>query len=189
MVCSACLFRVLRGMKKKVEVYAQGLDRRMTREEVRLYAYEVCHSCTCKQILFRLLFHENERISKNAAWIFTHFDTDSVQWLRSRQSVLVQALRTNMDSTRKRLFLTLIERQKEIDWSSDLLNFCLNSLSVAGQPDSIRVLSIKIASRLCASSPELMQELNGYIDMLKREPLAPSLACVLRKMKSRVRIS
>ena len=100
--------------------------------------------------------------------------------------MLVQALRTNMDSTRKRLFLTLIERQKNIDWSSDLLNFCLNSLSVAGQPDSVRVLSIKIASRLCDSSPELMQELNGYVDVLEREPLAPSLACVLRKMKLRV---
>lgn len=176
-------------MKIKEEVYAQDLNRRMTVAEVRLYAYEACHSCTYKQVLFRLLFHENKRISNNAAWIFTHFDTDSVQWFRNRQPMLVQALQTDVDPTRKRLFLTLIERQKKIGWSLDLLNFCLNSLSVAGQPDSIRVLSVKIAYRLCSSSPELMRELNGYVDMLEREPLAPSLACVLRKMKLQVRIS
>lgn len=135
-----------------------------------------------KQELYDLLVGENETLSYQAAWIFTHFSPDENKWLYDKQNELIDKLLTAKHRGRQRLLLVLIYKQPLPNPPRvDLLDFCLERILATQELPGIQSLGIKIAYELCLPIPELKQELKTTLDMMRGE-LPPAIRCVRKNV-------
>lgn len=62
--------------------------------------YEICiltHGNNRKKAhLYQLTFDEDERISTNALWVFTHFDMQNNEWLYAKHDDLIDRVSSSM---------------------------------------------------------------------------------------------
>ncbi len=135
-------------------------------------------------VFFWLVRHENDRVSYNALWVFTHFPGDSIKWLEPKHKELIDILLKEEHTGKRRLILTLLERQpvniEEI--RTDYLDFCLSKIN-STEPYAIRALSLKQAYAMCRHYPELLEELRLEMDMMTRGELSPGLLSALRHIR------
>lgn len=132
--------------------------------------------------LFGLLTDTDKRVADNAAWAFTHFDTQALKKLLPLRNELTDEVLRTRSITCRRLLLTVLYRLPATEAPrTDLLDFCLHTLLAAGEPNGIRALCIKLAARMCSPIPELGQELRLTLELLNSEPLPPSLRCAQRE--------
>ena len=142
-----------------------------------------------KAKLYKLTFDENERVSTNALWTFTHFDLQNNEWLYAKHDDLIDRVLVEKSMTKLRLMLSLLIRQpfEEATLRSDFIDFCVAKITACSYPYAIRALCIKLAYEQMKYYPELLAELKAALDMLEQEALSPGLASakqqVLKKIK------
>ena len=155
--------------------------------------YEICiltHGNNRKKAhLYQLTFDEDERISTNALWVFTHFDMQNYEWLYAKHDDLIDRVLVEKNETNRRLMLSLLLRQpfEEESLRSDFIDFCESKITACSQPYAIRAYCMKLAYEQMKYYPELLAELKATLDMLSQEPLSPALLSaknqVLKKIK------
>lgn len=126
--------------------------------------------------LYELLFDSNNRISSQAAWIFTHYSTNELQILAHKRSSLIELAIRHPHPSTQRLVLSLILRLAASDLPDiNFINFCMLHITAAHKPSGIRCLCMKLAYQQCYQIPELMQELKLILELLDTEPLTPAI--------------
>jgi len=139
-----------------------------------------------KKELVKCVFMDDKRISYNALWIISHVRDFSVD--RHLRDDLIDCLLSETHPGKKRLLLTILERQKftEENLRMDFLDFCLSRINCDSESCAVRVLCVKCAFRQCEFYPELLDELNANLTMIGYKELPPGLRNVLKVVLSKL---
>lgn len=142
-----------------------------------------------RDFLWRMSLHGNRRVSVNSLWIMTHLDILSSGWLDFLQGALIIRLLAEEDSSKKRIFLQLL-RNCEFDpdrpLTIKLLDFCFSKINSECEPYAVRCFSIYVAFKICRDYPELIAELEEYLELLSTQALSPGLKSGLRQTKHKI---
>lgn len=144
-----------------------------------------------KEKLYKLTFDEDERISTNALWVFTHFDLQNNEWLYAKHDDLIDRMLIEKNMTKLRLMLTLLLRQpfEESTLRSDFIDFCAAKITACSYPYAIRALCMKLAYEQMKYYPELLEELKMALDMLEQEVLSPGMLSAKRQIMKKIKRS
>lgn len=154
---------------------------------------ELCRSCSgidnnaVKEDLFAMIGHDNDVISYNALWVFSHFAKPDIKWLTSRRNELIDQLLLTGHVGKRRLILTLLEHlpiAKE-DVRTDYIDFCLSKIN-SNEPVAIRSLCLKQSFALCRFYPELMVELTNEIELMGCGELSSGLLSVRKNIMMKI---
>lgn len=169
-----------------------SLRRRLARHIHKQDIQEICltlqNQKNGREELFALLFDEDKRTADNAAWTLTHLPKEYRTWLASKQNALIDEIMKTTSTTKRRLILTLLERQpfaKE-DLRTEFLDFCLLRIASPIQPVGIRALCVKLAYKQCHFYPELLEELKHTLDMLEQEGETPAIKNVKKNILKQI---
>ncbi len=151
--------------------------------------YAVRHDDSEKEMLYKLIFDENDKVAQNALWIMTHFTLDENKWLYVKHHELINESMSTQDVTKRRLLLTLLERQpfSASDIRADFFDFCMKHALMTVEPVSVKVLCFKLAYAMAVHFPELQAELCHELEMMSDEMLAPSVKCCRKNLLRRLR--
>lgn len=156
------------------------LSGRLHIREVRACGKRLAYDGTFRDTLYRIMADGDSRMAENAAWIFTHADTDLLPSLLPHyvDTWMERAMNTRSETLR-RLLLTLISRSTlPQPFRTDFLDYCLAGMSSSRYPYSVRVLCMKLAYKLCRTHPELLEELKLNLEIMEPDLLPPSLRSV-----------
>lgn len=130
-----------------------------------------------RKMLYALMFDEDKRVSENAAWIFTHFDLHTNEWLYQKHNELIDEVMSTKSGSKKRLLLTLLLRQPfhEETVRTDFLDFCMQHMMDAAEPISVKSMCMKLAFEQCRFFPELLAELRNALEIMEPAMLTPGL--------------
>lgn len=131
------------------------------------------------------IFDADERVSANAMWVCTWGEIGSLEPVRDK---LVRLAITTGNSSIRRLSLTLLERMAwgRDDVRGDLLDFCLERMMLSTEPSGVRALCIKIAYLQSRNYPELLEELEMTLDMLKDMRMSPAVESARKNILKRM---
>lgn len=154
--------------------------------------YEICiltHGNNRRKTeLYQLTLDEDDRISTNALWVFTHFDLQNNEWIYDKHDELIDRVLVEKNMTKLRLMLSLLIRQpfEEASLRSDFIDFCVGKITACSYPYAIRALCMKLAYEQTKYYPEFLSELKATLDMLEQEPLSPGLASAKRQVMKKI---
>jgi len=126
----------------------------------------------------------DDRTAVNALWVLTHTPRSTELPVEK----LVDLLLTARHPARKRMLLTLLERQRPDAGrtSPDFLDWCFAHINAATEPYAVRALCVKCAYSQCRRYPELVGELLQYLDMMGAQQLSPGLRSVLKNTRNKI---
>ena len=118
----------------------------------------------------------------------THLPESDREWLESLQNELVDMLVAEEDGSKKRLLLQLLRNQtfKPYAIRSDLIDFCFSKINSESEPYAVRCFSMYLAFNLCRDYPELISELEVYLDLLESQSLSAGLRSGLRQTRVKI---
>ncbi|MEE3413433.1 MAG: hypothetical protein VZQ58_06115 [Bacteroidales bacterium] len=145
----------------------------------RIGAFEIKHlsKTVSKEELLSFSFSEEERVSENATWVLTHLPKSEDKWLNTKRDLFIDSAMKTNNVTKKRLYLTLLERCKyeKDDIRTDFLDFCLWKVADIGETTGVQSLCMKLSLKQCLHYKELLLELKDKLIMA--EPILTSIAC------------
>lgn len=141
-----------------------------------------------RELLWRYTYSNDRRMSVNALWVLTHLPESDKEWLQSLQNELADRLLLESDGSKKRLMLQLLRDQKfnPEKIRTDLLDFCLSKINSECEPFAVRCFSMYLAYNLSQHYPELIGELEQYLDLLSRQSLSAGLKSGLRQTRAKI---
>lgn len=141
-----------------------------------------------REELWRLVHSEDRRVSVNALWVMTHLPESEKSWLQSHQDDLGGMLIRETDTSKRRLILQLLKAQdfNPENLRADLLDFCLSKINAECESYAVRCFSLYVAFRMCRHYPELIAELEQYLDVLSSQQLSPGLRSALRQTRANI---
>ena len=125
----------------------------------------------------RYAFDSDYRVARNALWGLTKATDEELAELQVMLNELIdQAMQTENSSVR-RLTLNIIERLKmdEDDLRTDFLDFCFEHMVSIEELPGIQTLCMKLAYRMCAFYPELMDELKRTLEAMEIDCYKPAV--------------
>ena len=126
----------------------------------------------------------DKRVMMNMAWVLTHLSKeDKLMSLMPLRNKLIDFSMSNLAIRRGIILSLLLDLPDDNDLRVDFLNYCLEHIGDAMEHDSSRAAMIYLAARMCRPYPELIEELNGVLELLP-PALPPSIACAKRKVLS-----
>ena len=154
--------------------------------EICILAHDNNHR---KTELYQLTLDEDERVSTNALWVFTHFDLANNEWLYAKHDDLIDRVFVEKSMTKLRLMLSLLLRQpfEKESLRSDFIDFCVGKITACSYPYAIRALCMKLAYEQMKYYPELLAELKAALNMLEQETLSPGLASAKRQVMKKIK--
>ncbi len=140
----------------------------------------------CRDMLWQLARRKDRRVSTNALWVMTHLPESDRVWLTSLQNELIDMLLSEQNTSKKRMLLQLLREQDfEPDKiRTDLLDYCFSKINSECEPYAVRCFSIYVAFRMCRHYPELVSELEQYLDIMSKQLLSPGLKSALRQTRA-----
>lgn len=166
------------------------LSRRINLPEVRDIASWAESSEDNREYLWTLLCSgAGNRPDVNALWCMTHFAGEGRAWLQSRQDELIDLLLNEQHTGRKRMLLQLLREQTFTPDTirTDFLDYCFSKINSQCEPYAIRCFSLYCAFNMSRFYPELIAELNRYLELLTCQPLSPGLKSALRTTRKKIR--
>lgn len=150
------------------------------------YIYNKVKACGGDFLGFLRTFAHNPdyQVTRNALWGTTKAsDEELLQLLPIMDELIDLALDTDNQSIRRNA-LNIVNRlpMTEEELRTDLLDFCLEHMSLPGEYPSIQALCMKIAHRICSFYPELMEELLRTIKAMDMEYYQPAVKSVARRI-------
>lgn len=139
-----------------------------------------------KQELYGLLFDDNEKVARRAAWSLCHLH--ECEWLYNKQNELIDEALACKDPGKRRVLLTILYRQPFPESPrTDFLDFCLERMVSKHEPPAVQSLCVKLAYEQCLHYPELLQELRTILEIMEPELLPPSIRCVRKNILTAIR--
>ena len=180
-------------MKKTGMTEKQLRNQLSTRIDNRcLKALDEKASCSeqMRQQLFMLISDHDTRVASNALWIWSHAANREYEWLRPRLGLLSQTAIGNSHESVRRLALSCIltvgmrcgRECLEEECGTELLDFCLEHITMKGELPGTKSLCLKIAHAISRPYPELMREFNLTIELLKEQPMTPAIRSAIKNI-------
>lgn len=159
------------------------LSERVQIKDINEIVFLVQNNNKRKQELYRLLFDNDEKISYQAAWVFTHFSAADNKWLYDKQNEMVDEILVCRHPGKRRLLLSLILKQPlpEIP-RTDFLDFCFDRMVSRQELPGVQTICMKLAYEMCHNIPELKQELYIILDMMEPDLLQISIKTVRKNV-------
>jgi hypothetical protein len=159
--------------------YKAKLAGRITMDDIHKVCLSLQGNDKNKGKLYKLLFDEDDKLSINTAWIFTHLNRHENKWLYGRQDELIDEVIVCRNPSKRRLLLALIFRQPlPASPRVDFLNFCMNRMISKEELPGVQSLCMKLAYEQCRFIPELIRELRVMLDIMDPNALQVSLHTV-----------
>lgn len=157
--------------------------------EVEQVAFEVESHPEKRDGLYELTKHENKRISWHAWWVCETLARRHHTLFIDKESEIIEfILKSNHDGTeRLALNILLASSHKKNLFSTPLFNFCLDTLSNAGQPPAIIAICIKLAYQMCLNKTDLMNELAEYLEYLQTDCYTPAVQATFRQTTKKIK--
>lgn len=138
--------------------------------------------------LFKMLFHSNGNIARNAGWAISHLD-DFTSYYSKKQELENLVMSSKFSSVRRLAMVVLNQiPYSEEDVNSAFLDKCLSGITAADEEPGSKSLFIKLAYKQCKFFPELDAELKAVLGFLQPELCTPAVICaknqVLKQMKA-----
>ena len=156
-------------------------------EAIRVYAQGKGNDVR-KAELYRVMMNDEGRAGGNAAWVFSHFSEADNEWLFCKQKELIEAVMHTESITKRRIMMTLLERQpftKE-GFRTDYFDFCLEHMAMLEEPYGIRALCMKQAFVQCSLVPELLPELEATLRLMDDNFLSSGLRTAKRNVLKKI---
>ena len=127
--------------------------------------------------VYSLVFAADKRTADNAAWVLTHLPAMRQALLQQRQAEMIDEAMATPSPTKRRLLLTLLERQEHSreGLRADFLDFCLACMADTSQPTGVHAVAMKLALAQCRHYPELLAELHQSLLLLQSHDLSTGL--------------
>lgn len=135
----------------------------------------------------RYVFDEDERVARSALWGLTKASRKELSSLQGMLNELIDlAMRTESSSVR-RLTLNVIERlnMTKDDLRTDFLDFCLEHTVSPDEFPGIQTICMKLAHRMCAFYPELMDEFKRTLEAMEMVYYKPAVRGIRNKILGR----
>lgn len=168
-------------MEKKytLESLKQKLANRINEDDIHEASYyaQGAEGEEMRKMLYSLMFDEDKRVSENAAWILTHFDLHTNEWLYQKHDELIDEAMSTKSDSKRRLLLTLLLRQPfhEETVRTDFLDFCMEHMMSVAEPISVKAMCMKLAFEQCRFFPELLAELRNALEIMEPSMLTAGL--------------
>lgn len=164
------------------------LTQKMKMPDVQVIVAWTQEDSTHLDILWSLVHSDNRRVAVNVLWVLTHLPDTENNWLQSHQEDFADMLLTESETSKKRILLQLLKVQEfnPGNLRSDLLDFCLSKINAECEPYAVRCFSLYVAFRMCRHYPELIAELEQYLDLLSQQQLSPGLKSALRQTRTQI---
>lgn len=172
--------------RKRVE---EIITRRIGMSEVKDIVNFASQSDSNKDFLWKMSLSVDRKCSVNSLWVLTHLGQQDRNWLNNLQSQIIERLLAENDTSRKRLFLQLLINQEfspDTPLTVKLLDYCLSKINSECEPYAVRCFSIYVAFNICKAFPELISELEEYLNMLSLQQLSPGLKSALRQTRMKI---
>lgn len=127
---------------------------------------------------------ENSRVACNAMWILTKVPKAGLHQLRPLLDQLIDMSMHASSPTLRRLSMNVIERLKigKEEVQADFLDYCIAHMQDVTEFPGIQSLCLKLAFRMCAHYPELLDELIRTLQNMEMEFYTPALRSVRNKI-------
>lgn len=164
------------------------LSNRLNKTAVCKIARRASESPEGKDLLLGLIRSDDIRVGYNALWCMTNLPATEAAWLRSKQNELIDMLLAERHAGKKRLLLHILRNQEYTPDAirPDLLDYCLGKINSECEPYAIRAFCIHCAYKMSRFFPELIAELEAYLDMLSSQSLSPGLRSALRTTRKNI---
>ncbi len=155
--------------------YRYLLKNNLSRKLIDDIALTVYDNVANFQIVFDLIFDEDEKVSWRAAWAcekmiqkFPNLIDDT-----KKQQITNLTLTTKHEGVRRLSLSILISLP--VTLNVDLINSCFDWLASEKQPIAIQSLSLKSLVRFCKIEPDLKPELIAYLENYDSHLLSPGM--------------
>ena len=172
-------------------IYKSLLNHRLTKDEIKNIVLLIKGepNDVYKEKLYQMTFDDDNRISTNALWVFTHLASVDNQWLCSKRDNFINRSLLEHDTSKLRLILCILLRQPfyEEDVGTDFIDYCLMRLTDQKSPYAIRAQCIKLAYKQMRYWPDLLSELRQTLEMMSCAPLSPGLQSARQQIMNKLR--
>ncbi|MCM1312597.1 MAG: hypothetical protein NC206_08270 [Bacteroides sp.] len=130
-----------------------------------------------KEKFYRFIFDEDEKVARNALLTLNKFTLSENEWLYTRHHELINESMSTSDDTKRRLLLSLLNRQpfSKSDMRTDFFDFCMKHAMMVSEPVAVKVLCLKLAYVMSVHFKELQTELRYELENMPEEMLVPSV--------------
>lgn len=130
----------------------------------------------------------DDRTSINALWVLTHLPASEREWLQTHQNSFIDMLLVETNPSKVRLLLKLLRTQdyEKDNIRADFLDYCLSKINSEIVPCAVRSHSIYCAFKMCRLYPELIEELEDYLELLSLQELSSGLMSALRNTRKAI---
>lgn len=158
------------------------LCRRINKAEIKRVVSWALEDSQNSDTIYALTKSPDERLSVNAFWCLSHLPRAKTVWLQSLQNELIDRLIVETHPSKKRILLRLLRAQsyEKEAIRTDFLDYCFSKINSESESCAVSSFCIYCAFKLCRFYPELIAELEQYLDMLSTRSLSPGLHCALR---------
>ncbi|MDH6306828.1 hypothetical protein M2459_002156 [Parabacteroides sp. PF5-5] len=155
------------------------LSQRIGMYDIMEILHQVRQDNSKRQELYDLLLLDDEDVvSYQAAWVFTHFSSKENKWLCAKQDELIDKVLVCKHGGKRRIILNLLSKQTFPNPPRvDFLDFCLERMLSVEELPGVKTLCMKLAYELCRPIPELTQELKLTLELMEND-LPPSIRAV-----------
>lgn len=138
--------------------------------------------------LYSLLDDEDSKISWRAAWACEKLCLKYPEFfLPKREELMERAVRCMHDG-QKRLLLNMVYLLPVYEPISVMfLDFCLSAMLSPNESVAVQAVCMKLAYSLCLKEPELMGELQAYLENAEPEYLSTAVQCTRRTILKKIR--
>lgn len=164
------------------------LNRRIWKAEIGAVVDWAGKSKSNRETIFDFAMSGADLSQRNALWCLTHLSRTHTEWLQTKQRALIDRLLGETRTDCRRMLLQLLREQsfEKKSLPTDLLDFCLAKINSECEPYAIRAFSLYCSFKLCRHYPELIAELEQYLQLLELQPLSPGLKSALRTTRRNI---
>lgn len=170
------------------EDFKKALEGTLGRKPIDHIVEQVIASPALFADLYALTLHEEEKIAWRATWACEKLSILAPSLLINKREELMQrAMQCPHDGMRRLLLNILHHLPIAEPINVAFLDFCLHGMlspteSVAGQ-----AVCMKLAYAICRKEPELMSELEAYLENMEPEYYTAAVQCTRKNILKKIR--
>ncbi len=130
---------------------------------------------------------DNEKASWRAAWACEKLCEIAPELFMDKRSEMMQLAITQKNDSKKRLLLSMLYDLPLKDvFSTNFLNTCLDWMFSPKESIGVQALSIRMAYKLCEYEPELLPELQLYLESAETEYMSTGVKTTVKNVLKKI---
>lgn len=138
--------------------------------------------------LYALTLHEEEKIAWRATWACEKLSLVLPSLFINRREELMQRAMHSAHDGVKRLLLNLLHHLPMLEpINVAFFDFCLQGMLSHSESAAGQAVCMKLAYDICLAEPELMSELEAYLDNMEPEYYTAAVQCARKNILKKIR--